>query len=99
MLVRKRPLLLSISSFDPFLCIDLILIVFHWLGICCVTGISLNILYVMLLTITPPSNIISFFHLSSSASFFLFNFLIVISTRSFVISNVISNFLLLSLLI
>ena len=60
MLVRNRPLLLSISSFDPFSCIDLILIVFHWLGICCVTDISLNI-YVMMLTISsPPSNIISF---------------------------------------
>ena len=62
------------SNFDLFVCIDLILIVFHWLGICCVTDISLNI-YIMLLTVSsPPSNIISFVHFSSSAAFFLFIF-------------------------
>ena len=74
MLVRKRPHLLSISSLYHFLCIDLILIVFHWLGIFCVNDIDLNI-DVMLLTISsPPSDIISFVNFSSSAAFFLFNF-------------------------
>ena len=77
LLVRKRPVLLSISSFEPVLCIDLILIVINWLGICCVNDISLNI-YVKLFTISsPPFNIISFVHfflLLSTHYLFICNF-------------------------
>ena len=83
MLVRKRHIFYPLVVLIIFVCIDLILIVLHWLGICCVSDISLNI-YVMLFTISPSSNVILFVHVYSSSAFLL---LIAISTRSFVLSN------------